>query len=101
MANLMKLFLNSSGRAIILYMAVLRLKAEAQMKKNEKENNEIRKELEDTDCYSVTNFEKLKLLRLQGGKCIYSGKNISVSDFDKCEIDHIFPRTLGGNDSFK
>ncbi len=82
-----------------LYGSIKAKKAEAQMKKNEKENNEIRKELEDTDCYSVTNFEKLKLLRLQGGKCIYSGKNISVSDFDKCEIDHIFPRTLGGNDS--
>ncbi len=41
---------------------------------------------------------KLKLLKLQGGKCIYSGKPIAISDFDLCEIDHIFPRTYGGND---
>ncbi len=74
-------------------------KAELQMKKNEKENLEIRKELNEIDCYSSINFEKLKLLRLQGGKCIYSGRNISISDFDKCEIDHIFPRTMGGNDA--
>lgn len=74
-------------------------KLEQQIKKGEKENNQIRKELKDIDRYSIANFEKLKLLKIQGGKCIYSGKNISVSDFNKCEIDHIFPRTLGGNDA--
>lgn len=74
-------------------------KLEQQAKKNEKENNEIRKELKDVECMSSANFEKLKLLRMQGGKCIYSGKNISIADFDRCEIDHIFPRTLGGNDT--
>jgi len=69
------------------------------IKENEKENLEIKKELEDVDRYSPTNFEKLKLLRMQGGKCIYSGKPICIDDFDKCEIDHIYPRTMGGNDA--
>ncbi len=69
------------------------------LKNNEKKNEDIRKELEDVDAYTPTNFEKLKLLKMQGMKCIYSGKPISVSDFDKCEIDHIYPRTLGGNDA--
>ncbi len=74
-------------------------KAEQLMKKNEKENEEIRKELKEADNLSSANFEKLKLLKLQGGKCIYSGRTIGISDFDKCEIDHIFPRTMGGNDA--
>ena len=69
------------------------------IKENEKENNEIKKELEDANAYSPTNFEKLKLLRIQCGKCVYSGKNISINDFDSCEIDHVYPRTMGGNDA--
>ena len=36
---------------------------------------------------------------MQDGKCIYSGEKIGINDFDKCEIDHIYPRTLGGNDA--
>lgn len=77
-------------------------KANAAMKfqnDNEKENKEIKKELEDNDAYSPVNFEKLKLLRRQGGQCIYSGKNIPVTSLDECEIDHIYPRTMGGNDA--
>ncbi|MBR6162947.1 hypothetical protein IKQ26_03520 [bacterium] len=70
-----------------------------RMKANEKENEKIVKKLKDNDAYSPTNFDKLKLLEMQGGKCVYSGKNIGISDFDKCEIDHIFPRTMGGNDA--
>jgi len=66
---------------------------------NEKENKEIRQELEENDAYSLSNFEKLKLLRKQGGQCIYSGEPISVTNLDSCEIDHIYPRTMGGNDA--
>ena len=79
-----------------------RVKANAVQKmisENEKNNKLIRQELDDIDAYSPANFEKLKLLKIQGGRCIYSGKEISPSDFDGCEIDHIYPRTLGGNDA--
>lgn len=72
---------------------------EAEIRRNEKENDNIKKELEDIDAYSSTNFLKSKLLKMQAGKCVYSGKPISPSDFKDCEIDHIFPRTMGGCDS--
>lgn len=72
---------------------------EIRIKQNEKENELIKKELEEANKYSPANFDKLKLLKMQGGKCIYSGENISISDFDKCEIDHIYPRSMGGNDA--
>ena len=73
--------------------------AESYMKNQEKENNQIKQELVDANALSPTNFEKAKLLKIQGGKCIYSGQPIAISDFDKCEIDHIYPRTMGGNDA--
>lgn len=72
---------------------------EIQIKQNEKENELIKKELEEANAFNATNFDKMKLLKMQGGKSIYSGANISISDFDKCEIDHIFPRSMGGNDA--
>lgn len=64
---------------------------------SEKENDEIRQELKDD--YSPVNFEKLKLLRKQGGQCIYSGKPISITNLENCEVDHIYPRSKGGNDA--
>lgn len=76
------------------------LAAENNIKRHEKENNLIRQELESENAYSQVNFEKLKLLKSQCGKCIYSGAFIGIHDFDKCEIDHIYPRTSGGNDAF-
>ncbi len=72
---------------------------EQNMKKQEKENALIVEELKKANAYNATNFEKLKLLKMQGGQCIYSGSNIAINDFDKCEIDHIYPRTMGGNDA--
>ncbi len=73
--------------------------AETNMKIMEKNNQLIVNELNAADAYSAVNFEKLKLLKMQAGRCVYSGDNICVEDFDKCEIDHIFPRTMGGNDA--
>lgn len=69
------------------------------MKEQEKENNDIKKKLEDVERYSETNFLKYKLALAQEFKCIYSGERIGIDDFDNCQIDHIFPRTLGGNDA--
>lgn len=74
--------------------------AEAQMKKNEKENQLIKAELDTAQAYSPVNFDKLKLLKMQGGYCIYSGKKIGISNLDECEIEHIYPRAMGGNDAF-
>ena len=73
--------------------------AEAAMNKNFKDNENIKNELESVDAYSAINFEKAKLLKMQGGKCVYSGKAIAISNFGECEIDHIYPRTMGGNDA--
>ena len=72
---------------------------EAEIKRNEKNNELIKKELEDANALNGTNFEKLKLLKIQGGKSVYSGENIAIADFEKCEIDHIYPRSMGGNDA--
>lgn len=74
-------------------------KAEAYMKSQEKENEQIKKELEDAGALNGKYFLMHKLLRMQGGKCAYCGKTIAPSDYPKCEIDHIYPRTMGGNDA--
>jgi len=75
------------------------LAIELSMKNNEKENLEIKKELEEAQNYSPVNFDKWKLAKRQTCKCVYSGKPIGISDLDKCEIDHIYPRSKGGNDA--
>ena len=66
-------------------------------KQQEKENEQIKKDLGND--YSETNFLKYKLALSQDFKCIYSGERIGTGDFDNCQIDHIFPRTAGGNDA--
>lgn len=69
------------------------------IKENEKTNNDLAIELKNANCFSVVNLEKLKLLKQQDGICIYCGQRIGISDLDKCEIDHIYPRSRGGNDA--
>ena len=44
--------------------------------------------------------KKLYLYYLQFGKCMYSKEPIVISDFDKYDIDHIFPRSKIKDDSF-
>ncbi len=72
---------------------------ETHQKSQAKQNENIKQELEGVNALSGKNFEKLKLLKMQGGKSIYSGNMIEISDFDKCDVDHIYPRALGGNDA--
>lgn len=72
---------------------------ESRIKEGKKKNEEIKKELEDIEGLNGENFLKLKLLKMQQSKCIYSGKTIGISNFSECEIDHIFPRSKGGNDA--
>lgn len=69
------------------------------IKDNEKINNDLAQKLKDKGCFSITNLEKLKLLEMQAGICIYSGERVGIDDLDKCEIDHIYPRSMGGNDA--
>ncbi len=82
-----------------LFGKVKASKAEAYMKSQEKENDQIKKELEDADALNGKYFLMHKLLKMQGGSCAYSGQKIGITDFPKCEIDHIYPRTMGGNDA--
>lgn len=72
---------------------------EKYMKSQEKENEQIKKELEDADMCNSRYFLMHKLLKMQCGACIYSGQKISPSNYDECEIDHIYPRSIGGNDA--
>ncbi|MBQ7450727.1 hypothetical protein IJS77_04855 [bacterium] len=82
-----------------LFGAIKAQDALKRMKDNEKKNEELGQKLKDNNIYSSTNFDKLKLLEIQGGKSVYSGKPIGIENFDECEIDHIYPRTMGGNDA--
>ena len=70
-----------------------------KINKNQKENDRIAEELKKENCFSAINLEKIKLLKKQGGVCIYSGQRIGVNNLEECEIDHIYPRSKGGNDA--
>ncbi len=69
------------------------------MKSQEKENEQLIKELEEHGIDSKQYFLMHKLAKAQDFKCIYSGNRISPSDYTLCEIDHIYPRSMGGNDA--
>lgn len=69
------------------------------MKDQEKINEQIKQELVDANAYSDTNFKKWKLAKMQDYRCIYSGERIGINDIDNCQIDHIYPITLSGNDA--
>lgn len=66
---------------------------------NEQENNKIKKKLEESGLPFKGNFEKLKLLEKQGGKCIYTGVTLGINDLPNCEIDHIVPISQNGCDA--
>ena len=69
------------------------------MKSQEKENEQLIKELDEHGLDPKQYFLMHKLSKAQDFKCIYSGEKISPSEYSLCEIDHIYPRTLGGNDA--
>ncbi len=68
-------------------------------KAQEKENEQIVKELQEANADIKQYFLMHKLAKAQEFKCIYSGQKISLSDYPLCEIDHIYPRSMGGNDA--
>lgn len=82
-----------------LYSTKRVLDWQTRVKNNKKQNETIAKELEGINKLSPNNIIKIKLLQQQTGKCIYSGKSIGMEDLDRCEIDHIYPRTKKGNDA--
>ncbi len=69
------------------------------MKSQEKENEQLIKELEEHNCNPKQYFLMHKLAKMQDFKCIYSGDRISPAEYPLCEIDHIYPRSIGGNDA--
>ena len=69
------------------------------MKAQEKENEQIIKELVEHGLDPKRYFLMHKLAKMQEFKCIYSGKRISPADYNLCQIDHIYPRTAEGNDA--
>lgn len=67
--------------------------------------NDVRdwaKEIESTDNDKLKS-KKLYLYYLQKGQCMYSGEHIEIEDLfgEKYDIDHIYPRSLTKDDSFK
>lgn len=82
------------------------LKNNRDLKDNEDLTNALSKleELEAEKKYDALSDTKLFLWHSQLGKCMYTGKDISLSDlYDKkaCEIDHIIPRSLIKDDSLE
>ena len=80
--------------------------------KNEKEYESILKKIYDEYGIEITKADyrrqeklplKLKLWNEQSGKCLYSGKPISVEDIldnpQLFEIDHIIPKSISFDDS--
>lgn len=43
----------------------------------------------------------LYLYFLQNGKCLYTGRRIDIDQLNRCEIDHIIPRSYIKDDSFE
>lgn len=82
-----------------LYGSIKAKANEAYMKNQEKENEQIVKELTEHGLDVKQYFLMHKLAKVQDFKCIYSGQRISPSDYPLCEIDHIYPRSMGGNDA--
>jgi CRISPR-associated endonuclease Csn1 len=73
-----------------------------RIKQNEKYNEELRQTLEKAGL-STRHLVKQKLLEQQGGKCLYTGLPITPSMFEtgECQVDHIVPIALGGNDELQ
>lgn len=70
---------------------------------NEKNRNEYRKKIEEMGFAPVSDTDILKyeLWEEQGHHCLYTGEQISVTDFlganPKYDIEHTIPRSVGGD----
>ncbi|MDR2883702.1 MAG: type II CRISPR RNA-guided endonuclease Cas9, partial [Deferribacteraceae bacterium] len=71
-------------------------------KDNQKENERIRKAIEDLErTPSIDSILRYKLWEEQRHRCIYSGKTINAAEAlsHECEIDHILPYSKTHDDS--
>ena len=82
-----------------------RNKIEAEMKKNQSNNDMIKKQImEYTKSPTGQDILKFKLWKDQNELCMYSGEHISIEElFEKSEtdIDHIIPYSICFDDSYK
>ncbi len=70
--------------------------------KNQKENTKIREEAQKhtaSEEISVNTFKKYKLWKQQNHVCMYTGESLSANKMDEYDVDHIVPRSRGGNDA--
>lgn len=70
------------------------------LKNNVTDSKELGKLIAELKDNEKLDDRKLYLYFLQYGKCLYSGKSISINELSQCEIDHIIPRSLIKDDSF-
>lgn len=89
----------------------MRKAIERYQRENEKMHKEyadkitkLHKEASNTDITpSETDILKYQLWEEQGHQCLYTGEQISISDFisanPKYDIEHTIPRSIGGDDS--
>lgn len=84
-----------------------RMQAQNSLKKNEENNEAIRKELMETLGRRNPNGQDIvryKLWKEQKGRCIYSGESIAPEDLfvkGKVDVDHIIPYSVSFDDSYK
>jgi len=80
-------------------------KIDENQKKDRNKNNEADKLLESHEIVkSSTNMERAKLWKEQGGKCLYSGENIVLTeafDENETEVEHFIPRSVIWINSYK
>ncbi len=72
-------------------------------KEGQKDREQTRQSLKDRNFTTTeTNIRKMRLLKEQDYKCIYTGDALSVANIENYEIEHIIPRGGGynGPDSF-
>jgi CRISPR-associated endonuclease Csn1 len=69
------------------------------MKKRAKERKEARADAEKAGATEKSAGLKMELLRLQGGRCLYTDAALLPTNLEQYEIEHIVPRSRGGPDA--
>ena len=75
---------------------------EKWQRENRKRNEEARKKAEELGISGHEDRTKLRLLKQQKCRCLYTGENLSENELEHFEIDHVVPRggRYNGSDSF-
>jgi len=69
------------------------------MRKRAKERKEARADAEKAGATEKSAGLKMELLRLQGGRCLYTDTALLPTNLEQYEIEHIVPRSRGGPDA--